>query len=189
MITPDKKIFTPAEVEVELGGYIKHSQFNSLTGTLEKAPFYISQYGVESSNELKLIKREEGLQIQIIGSFNDHVNFILRDEQIVEITWGQYQSDRSIPRLSGLSVLIFILLMFIMDRAFNDGRIGYLALSFGLILGMLGSLFLPISRKKMVSILANVDGEHVVLILSNVRKYEFKNFFQEYYPDISWNGK
>jgi hypothetical protein len=183
MVTPGNKVFTLAEVEEQLGGFIHTSEYNSLIGTLEKAPLYISKYGVESSSELEMIKRDKGLQIQIRNAFNDHVNFILRDEQIIDIVWGEYVSDRAIPRLRGSAVLIFIVIAFGLDGIFNKSRLMYLPLIFGLILGMVASLFSPFSRKQMVSILANVDGEDVVLIVSDVRKYEYQNFFKENYPE------
>jgi hypothetical protein len=185
MVTPDKKVFNTDEVAALLGGYHDDSYYYPIVGTVEKAPAYISKYIVESSSELKIYKRDKGIQIQVMDLLKDEVNFIFYDDQITRIVWHENQSDRSMPKFRGIVAFVCILLVFFIDAIFNKNRLLFWPLFIGLFLGILLSLFYPDSRKKMVTLLFSINDEHEVLILSGIRNSEFKAFFEEYYQDKS----
>lgn len=185
MITQDKRVFTEKETEALIGDYLGDALYFPITGTVEKAPPHISKYIVETSSELKIYKREKGIQIQIRYLLNDKVNFILQDDQISEVVWHENQSERHTPKLSIILVVLSIFFTFLLDGLINNNKLLYLPLLFGLILGLILSLFFPNSRKKTITLLATVNGEHEILILSDVMYSKFKAFFEHYYPEKS----
>ena len=182
-VTPSNKVYSIAEVQQMLGECEEHTEHKPLICFVEKAPSHISKYLVESSSEVRIFKREKGIHIQLRNAFHENVNFILFDEQIVQVVSKEQPSTVFFPRFSFLFTALSILFTFVIDAALNKSRLYYFPLLTGLLLGMLVSLFFSRSKKYFTTILAVDENDHSVLILSNSNSYKLYYFFDRYYYD------